>query len=217
MERVRNRRAMERAWRRQELTESVVMRTVGTLAGEPGLRKHWDDPLRAAAEQAAAKVASEEGIAATSETARAAARRAAAAAARLVDAELLSSDGDSPEGLRFEAARNAPTSATSPPRFATPSGSPRYPPTGSTSTREKTDRAGSNPTTARPATKAKISTTAKVSTTTSTAISRANSPSSTPRTPARHLARARASKPRASKPRVPRRFSPRPRDGDDRV
>ena len=107
MERVRNRRAMERAWRRQELTESVVMRTVGTLAGEPGLRKHWDDPLRAAAEQAAAKVASEEGIAATSETARAAARRAAAAAARLVDAELLSSDGDSPEGrsLRSRAKR----------------------------------------------------------------------------------------------------------------
>ena len=83
------------------------MRTVGTLAGEPGLRKHWDDPLRAAAEQAAAKVASEEGIAATSETARAAARRAAAAAARLVDAELLSSDGDSPEGrsLRSRAKR----------------------------------------------------------------------------------------------------------------
>ena len=77
------------------------------LAGEPGLRKHWDDPLRAAAEQAAAKVASEEGIAATSETARAAARRAAAAAARLVDAELLSSDGDSPEGrsLRSRAKR----------------------------------------------------------------------------------------------------------------
>ena len=107
MERERNRRAMERAWRRQELTESVVMRTVGTLAGEPGLRKHWDDPLRAAAEQAAAKVATEEGVAATSEMARAAARRAAAAAARLVDAELLSSDGDSPEGrsLRSRAKR----------------------------------------------------------------------------------------------------------------
>ena len=107
MERERNRRAMERAWRRQELTESVVMRTVGTLAGEPGLRKHWDDPLRAAAEQAAAKVANEEGVAATSEMARAAARRAAAAAARLVDAELLSSDGDSPEGrsLRSRAKR----------------------------------------------------------------------------------------------------------------
>ena len=153
------------------------------------MRKHWDDPPRAAAEQAAAKVASEEGIAATSETARAAARRAAAAAARLVDAELLLLDGDSPEGRSLEKPRakraylgDVAAALRDPVGFAA------LPPTGSTSTREKTDRAGSNPTTARPATKAKISTTAKVSTTTSTAISRANSPSSTPRTPARHLA-----------------------------
>ena len=127
MERVRNRRAMERAWRRQELTESVVMRTVGTLAGEPGLRKHWDDPLRAAAEQAAAKVASEEGIAATSETARAAARRAAAAAARLVDAELLSSDGDSPEGRSLKGRAKRAYLGDVAAALRDPSGSPRYP------------------------------------------------------------------------------------------
>jgi hypothetical protein len=88
LERETNKKAMELAWRRQELTEEVVHTTVGRLAGgEPGLTRHWDDPPRAAAEQAAmaAKIAAErEGGAWRQAAARAAARRAAAAAAAVV-------------------------------------------------------------------------------------------------------------------------------------
>ena len=32
-------------------------KTVGPVYGEPGVARHWDDPTRAAAEQAAAKTA----------------------------------------------------------------------------------------------------------------------------------------------------------------
>ena len=58
-ERVRTRAATARAWAKQELTEAVVLRAVGPVYGEPGVARHWDDPTRAAAEQAAAKTRSE--------------------------------------------------------------------------------------------------------------------------------------------------------------
>ena len=97
-ERARNKAAMERAWRRQELTEMVVARTVGRIPGASGgeaffSRRHWDDPLRAAAEAAAEAARrnydarGEWGSVAADLAARDAARKAAAAAARLVDAE----------------------------------------------------------------------------------------------------------------------------------
>ena len=56
---MRSRAATARAWAKQELTEAVVLRTVGSVYGEPGVARHWDDPTRAAAEQAAAKMANE--------------------------------------------------------------------------------------------------------------------------------------------------------------
>ena len=91
-ERARNKAAMERAWRRQELTEMVVARTVGRIPGASGgeaffSRRHWDDPLRAAAEAAAEAARrnydarGEWGSVAADLAARDAARKAAAAAA----------------------------------------------------------------------------------------------------------------------------------------
>lgn len=83
-QREENQRALRRAWRRKELTEKVVHRAVGHVPGEPGMQRHWDDPMRAAAEQAAVKMMQETGMVGGEAAARAAARRAAAAAAALV-------------------------------------------------------------------------------------------------------------------------------------
>ena len=88
-ERVRSRAATARAWAKQELTEAVVLQTVGSVYGEPGVARHWDDPTRAAAEQAAAKTANESLLThgdarLANKAAREAARVAAARAARLV-------------------------------------------------------------------------------------------------------------------------------------
>ena len=52
---MRSRAATARAWAKHELTEAVVLETVGPVYGEPGVARHWDDPTRAAAEQAAAR------------------------------------------------------------------------------------------------------------------------------------------------------------------
>lgn len=97
-ERVRSRAATARAWAKQELTEAVVLETVGPVYGEPGVARHWDDPTRAAAEQAAAKTQSEGMIRhgdarLANKAARAAARVAAARAARLVGGDGVSGDG----------------------------------------------------------------------------------------------------------------------------
>ena len=97
-ERVRSRAATARAWAKQELTEAVVLETVGPVYGEPGVARHWDDPTRAAAEQAAAKTQSEGMIQhgdarLANKAARAAARVAAARAARLVGGDGVSGDG----------------------------------------------------------------------------------------------------------------------------
>ena len=43
-ERVRSRAATARAWAKHELTEAVVLETVGPVYGEPGVARHWDDP-----------------------------------------------------------------------------------------------------------------------------------------------------------------------------
>ena len=88
-ERVRSRAATARAWAKQELTEAVVLQTVGSVYGEPGVARHWDDPTRAAAEQAAAKTANESLLThgdarLANKAAREAARVAAARAALLV-------------------------------------------------------------------------------------------------------------------------------------
>jgi hypothetical protein len=101
-ERVRSRAATARAWAKQELTEAVVLRTVGSVYGEPGVARHWDDPTRAAAEQAAAKMANESllthgDVRLANKAAREAARVAAARAARLVHA-----DGSSAEDALVE-------------------------------------------------------------------------------------------------------------------
>lgn len=101
-ERVRSRAATARAWAKQELTEAVVLRTVGSVYGEPGVARHWDDPTRAAAEQAAAKTANESLLThgdarLANKAAREAARVAAARAARLVHG-----DGSSAEDALVE-------------------------------------------------------------------------------------------------------------------
>ena len=97
-ERVRSRAATARAWAKHELTEAVVLETVGPVYGEPGVARHWDDPTRAAAEQAAAKTQSEGMIRhgdarLANKAARASARVAAARAARLVGGDGVSGDG----------------------------------------------------------------------------------------------------------------------------
>ena len=102
-----NQRALRRTWRQQQHTEEVVRRAVaechatgGGIRGgeearygqtvragrlETDANIHWDDPIRAAAEMAAAEIIAEEGGAPGSAgAARAAARRAAAAAASLI-------------------------------------------------------------------------------------------------------------------------------------
>ena len=85
-ERLRSRAATAKVWAKQSLTETVVMHTVGTTSGV----KHWDDPTRAAAEQAAVNardayisMGGDEVLA--EGVARAAARVAAAKAARFVE------------------------------------------------------------------------------------------------------------------------------------
>ena len=96
-ERVRSRAATARAWAKQTLTEAVVLHTVGPVHGEPGVARHWDDPARAAAEQAAAKTRSESLLTRgdarlANEAARVAARVAAARAARLVHGDRVPGD-----------------------------------------------------------------------------------------------------------------------------
>ena len=82
-EREENRAAEEEAWRRRAMVDYVVRTAVGYgVDGEPRAT-HWDDPMLAAAEQAAANVREATG---DEDAARAAARRAAAAAAALVNA-----------------------------------------------------------------------------------------------------------------------------------
>ena len=82
-EREENRRAEEEAWRRRAMVDYVVRTAVGYgVDGEPRAT-HWDDPMLAAAEQAAANAREATG---DEDAARAAARRAAAAAAALVNA-----------------------------------------------------------------------------------------------------------------------------------
>ena len=77
-EREENRRAEEEAWRRRAMVDYVVRTAVGYgVDGEPRAT-HWDDPMLAAAEQAAANAREATG---DEDAARAAARRAAAAAA----------------------------------------------------------------------------------------------------------------------------------------
>ena len=104
-ERVRSRAATARAWAKHELTEAVVLETVGPVYGEPGVARHWDDPTRAAAEQAAAKTQSEgmmrHGDARlANKAARASARVAAARAARLVGGDGVSGDGHALKNTR---------------------------------------------------------------------------------------------------------------------
>jgi hypothetical protein len=125
---VRSRAATARAWAKQELTEAVVLETVGPVYGEPGVARHWDDPTRAAAEQAAAKTQSEGMIRhgdtrLANKAARAAARVAAARAARLIGGDGVSGDGhaqtfhyknhfppgDGSSRLRTDALRTNPT------------------------------------------------------------------------------------------------------------
>jgi len=82
-ERQENRQAEEEAWRRRALVDYVVQTTVGYGPDHEPRSKHWDDPMLAAAEQAAANVREATG---NEDAARAAARRAAAAAAAMVNA-----------------------------------------------------------------------------------------------------------------------------------
>ena len=103
---MRSRAATARAWAKHELTEAVVLETVGPVYGAPGVARHWDDPTRAAAEQAAAKTQSEGMIRhgdarLANKAARASARVAAARAARPLAATASSGDGRVRPNHRF--------------------------------------------------------------------------------------------------------------------
>ena len=107
-QREENRAAEEEAWRRRAMVDYVVRTAVGYgVDGEPRAT-HWDDPMLAAAEQAAANVREATG---DEDAARAAARRAAAAAAALVNA---AGGGHSPT-TRHVSRHAAPRLALPPP------------------------------------------------------------------------------------------------------
>lgn len=113
-EREENRLLTEEAWRRRAMVEYVVRTVVGDGADGERRATHWDDPMLAAAEQAAHNVREATG---DEDAARAAARRAAAAAAALVNA---AGGGHSPttHGTNGTTRRHTTTTAT--PRLALP-------------------------------------------------------------------------------------------------
>ena len=113
-ERDENRQLVEEAWRRRAMVEYVVRSVAGYGVDGEQRTKHWDDPMLAAAEQAAHNVREATG---DEDAARAAARRAAAAAAALVNA---AGGGHSPTTYATNGTtrRHATTSAA--PRLALP-------------------------------------------------------------------------------------------------
>ena len=146
MERARNRRAMERAWRRQELTESVVMRTVGTLAGEPGCANIGTIPCARRRNRRRRRWRARRASRRRRDGARGGASRGGGGgAARGRRTPLLrrrfarGAFASKPRETRLPRRRRR--------RASRPVGFAALPPTGSTSTCEKTDRAGSNPAT----------------------------------------------------------------------